>query len=138
MWEYDAGPRPEPATSWLFMPSLLNDDDFSRFLPTIPTHEDVSDQLYGDSSSSNYPFTVHTISNFPDAAGLCNEKNNLDPALAEPREICTAKKCAGTATVGSEQCRAVINAGSIQIRSKFGTYLAKALANPVSMDQIYI
>ena len=131
------GPRPEPATPWSLVSSLLDDDDFSRFLPTIPTHEDVSDQLYGNYSSSNYPFKVHTISNFPDVAGLCNEENNLAPALAGPKEICTAENCAGTATVGSEQCRAVINANSIQLRSKFGTYWAKALANPAWIQFIF-
>lgn len=129
------GPRPDlPSQDWSPVSPLLHSDPtLLQFLPTIPSHADVSNQLYPPSSSEpNYPFKVHRINNFSEEAGLCNADGTLSVAMAGPSEICTADNCSGPDTpVGSEQCRAVINAQSIQLRSKFGTYWAKVIPDCV-------
>ena len=133
-----------PGTDWALVSLLLADEnsDLNPLLPTIPSHEDVSTQLYteGPSASDSYPFTLHKISDFPSVAGLCNDEGVLATAMAGPKEICTADNCRGPApdfNIGEEQCRAIINSDSIQLQSKFGTYWAKTLNTPAWMQFIF-
>jgi len=127
---------PTKNTNWSEISPLLEDSAMLPLLPIIPSAEDVSEQIYTTepTGSDLYPFKIHRIQNLDETAGLCNDEGGLSAAMAGPNEICTSDNCNGPDNQGfvegAELCRAVINAESIQLLSKFGTYYAKALNTP--------
>ena len=118
-----------PDMDWSILSPILSDPSLLESLPTVPSKHDA--HIWYGAATTLSKGESYILSSFPSATQLCSPI--FAASRAGPSHDCSID--GGCSGVSGRQCRATINANSILLKGKLGTYWAKNMGTPPAWAQ---